>query len=290
MADDQKLERTFDITASEPSASGVLDTVGSRPLVLKMEFDPGWEGLRDRFGYNAIGSDRQLAYARSLYTKNPVEISFRSTKEFFDLLLEVAQRPALYEAAYVNFNTDVRKLDSFVIDTPEKMKALYESMVDQRLFKSKTNIESMSGKSSMSAFPRVFLFEGIPSRRDDYIPAFQQSRLRATIPQSELVRDGNSYDGAEEPTFLVGLQADLTAFNSQQRKSMQDHERLGIIAIPTIDNLEDAKRLRKEIFMTRRDGHAVRLDLKIAPSQAEQIVFLHDSLAAIPRATPLLMV
>ena len=200
-----------DVSSKVADAIAALDS--GRPVLLKMGFDPGWQTLKDAYAFTAAEPTGFPSYTEKFNNFNPSVILFKSAIEFAEIyhVLRVAghvDNPNIR----VGFKNDQRPLSSFVIDSPDKMKALLRQMTQ---FDSKPF--DMSHDGQMHNFPRCFYFgpEGI----------FKNSGL-GVFNKSE-----GAFDFAEAS---IGLNVGLLYLDETQRAAFNSAERVLLIASPSL--------------------------------------------------------
>lgn len=138
-----------------------------RPIILDLDFDPGWKALKDQFEAK-VTTQKTPAYVTKCLDAASHHFSFKSTSEF----LKIAERikdidPEALNRTYIHFDNDIRRYDDFFIaKDPLKLLDLQNSFHMTQPYISKLTAQERSQfvenlkdrEKRASTFPRLMLF------------------------------------------------------------------------------------------------------------------------------------
>lgn len=205
---------------------------GGKPIVLNLEFDPGWRILRSQFERKAAIDHRPSYVTRCLKAASH-RFGFSNTSEFLKIAEGIHQiDPAALDRTYVYFENDIRRFRDFVIGRrSEAVLGLQKSFhTAQRSISKLSNadrgqfVEDMKKREKRaSVFPRLFLFR--PSEKTQKLEDASGALLRSFAE-----REGT---GNPETSSFVVIQA-IKATNQEIRKQLRDRPQTAIIASPYV--------------------------------------------------------
>lgn len=144
------------------------DAIASqRPIVLDLDFDPGWKALKEQFEAK-VTAQKTPAYVTRCLDAASHHFTFKSTSEF----LKIAERikdldPAALNRTYIHFDNDIRRYDDFFIaKDADKLIDLQNSfhMAQPHISKLSNQersqfVENFKNREKRaSTFPRMVLF------------------------------------------------------------------------------------------------------------------------------------